>query len=378
MKFVIAPDKFKGSLTGFEFCDAVEEGFRMVFKDADILKIPLADGGDGTIEVVGHYLHAETQNRTVNDPLFRAVGASYLFSQDTKTAYIEMAEASGLKLLKKEERDCMATTSLGTGELLYDALKKGAKEIVLGIGGSATNDAGMGIAVALGYVFLDKDDKPLLPIGKSLAQVRKIDASGVDADLGSVTVKVACDVTNPFYGKDGAAYVYAAQKGASEEDVIRLDGGLRNFAGVISDQYGIDVQNIPGAGAAGGIGGGISVFMDAILTSGNNLIKEIADFDTQIRNADWIITGEGKLDGQTLSGKTINGVLDSAKKQHIPVAALCGEVAISPADQKQMGLAYAASIVKGISNLEDAIRSSHNNLVYSAYNFANLLKASNP
>lgn len=374
MKFVIAPDKFKGSLTGFEFCDAVEEGLRMVFEDAEILKMPLADGGDGTIEVVKHYLNGEKVTITVNDPLFRPIEASYLYSSNNNIAFIEMAEASGLKLLKEVEKNCKSATSFGTGQLIADALKMGAEEVILGIGGSATNDAGMGMAAALGFRFLDQEDRPLQPIGENLKQVKKIDASGVDTRLKDVKVKVACDVTNPFYGKDGAAFVYAEQKGASEEEITQLDDGLKNFAKVLDGKYNIDVQNISGAGAAGGIGGGASVFLNATLTSGIALIKEMANFDTLINNADWIITGEGKLDGQTLSGKTIEGVIKSAKQYNIPVAALCGAVDISMTDQEKLGLAYAVSIVRGISNLEEAIHASKDNLVQAAFNFANVLR----
>lgn len=374
MKFVIAPDKFKGSLTGFEFCDVVAEGLRIVFPNAEILKIPLADGGDGTIEVVRHYLKADTIALTVKNPFFKAVEATYLFSNDTKIAYIEMAEASGLKLLKESEKNCKSTTSYGTGELIADALKKGAKEIILGIGGSATNDAGMGMAAALGFAFLDENDRPLLPIGSNLIQVERIDSSGVDAKLKTVRVKVACDVTNPFYGKQGAAYVYAEQKGATPDDISDLDDGLKKFARVIEKTYGKNVQQLSGAGAAGGMGAGTSVFLNATLTSGIELIKEMVDFDSQTKDADWIITGEGKLDGQTLSGKTINGVLNSAKKQNIPVAALCGSVDISIADQENLGLDYVASIIGGLSNLEQAIASSRQNLIKSAYNYARIIK----
>lgn len=374
MKFVIAPDKFKGSLTGFEFCDAVAEGLRIVFPNAEILKTPLADGGDGTIEVVRHYLKADTIALTVKNPFFKAVEATYLFSNDTKIAYIEMAEASGLKLLNENEKNCKSATSYGTGELIADALRKGAKKIILGIGGSATNDAGMGMAAALGFTFLDKNDRPLLPVGSSLIQVASIDTSGVNSELQNVRVKVACDVTNPFYGRQGAAYVYAEQKGATPEDISNLDDGLRNFAAVLEKQFGKDMQQISGAGAAGGMGAGTSVFLNATLTSGIELIKEMVDFDMQIKNADWIVTGEGKLDGQTLSGKTIHGVLNSAKKQNIPVAALCGSVDISIADQENLGLDYVASILGGLSNLEQAMASSRQNLIKSAYNFARILK----
>ena len=374
MKFVIAPDKFKGSLTGFEFCDAVEEGIKMVFKDAEIIKKPLADGGDGTMEVAKYYIKGETVIVTVNDPLFRPINASYLYSDETKIAYIEMAEASGLKLLNVDEFNCMETTTSGTGELIYDALEKGATEIILGIGGSATNDGGMGMANALGYRFLDDNGQELIPIGKNLSKVKSIDDSNKNNRLDSVKVKVACDVTNPFYGLQGAAYIYGAQKGASENEIIYLNQGLCNFAEIIKNRYKIDLQKVSGAGAAGGVGGGAFVFLNGELISGNNLIKELADFDIAIKGADWIITGEGQLDEQTLSGKTIDGVVTSAKMNKIPVAALCGSVSISVEQQQKFGLAYVASIVRGISTLKEAMEHSKDNLVNAAFNFASLIK----
>ena len=374
MKFVIAPDKFKGSLTGFEFCHAVEEGLRMVLEDAEIIAMPLADGGDGTIEVVKHYINGEKVTITVNDPLFRPVQASYLYAEENQIAYIEMAEASGLKLLNEAERNCMHSSTFGTGELIADALQKGAIEIILGIGGSATNDGGMGMASALGFRFLDEDDKDLRPVGKNLIALRKIDATKIHPRLDDVVFKVACDVSNPLYGDEGAAKIYGAQKGASVMEIESLDYGLRNYAKIILEQYNIDLQEIKGSGAAGGIGGGAIVFLKGHLTSGIDLIKELADFDSAITGADWIITGEGQLDEQTLSGKTIDGVVTSAAQNNIPVAALCGSVNISEKQQENFGLTYVVSIIRGISNLEKAMASSYANLVNASYNFAKLLK----
>jgi len=374
MKFVVAPDKYKGSLTAFEFCNAVEEGLNKALVKAEIIKMPLADGGDGTIDVAKHYLKGDIVRVKVNDPLFRTIEASYLYSSETKISFIEMAEASGLKLLKESEKNCMLTTSLGTGELIADALQIGVKEIILGIGGSATNDGGMGMATALGFRFLDENNVVLEPRGENLIHIKTIDASAVNPLLKNVVVKVACDVTNPLYGKNGAAYIYASQKGASAEDLEALDNGLRNYSEIVQRQFGIDVQQIEGVGAAGGMGAGTVVFLNAQLTSGIDLIKELADFDTTVKGADWIITGEGKLDEQTLSGKTISGVIKSAKNQNIPVAALCGSVNLSVETQKELGLAYAVSIVKGISDLEEAMASSYTNLVHAAYNFGSILK----
>lgn len=374
MKFVIAPDKFKGSLTGFEFCHAVEVGLRMVFPDANILKMPLADGGDGTIEVVRHYLKGEKITIKVNDPLFRPVSASYVYSPETNIAYIEMAEASGLKLLKHTERNCMQASTFGTGELIVDALEKGATEIILGIGGSATNDGGMGMAKALGYLFLDKNGQELKSIGSNLIAVKKVAESNIHPLLGKVKVKVACDVSNPFHGSMGAAKIYAEQKGASAGEVELLDEGLRNYAKIINGQYGIDLQKIAGSGAAGGIGGAAVVFLNGQLTPGIDLIKEMANFEKAIQDVDWIITGEGQLDAQTLSGKTIKGVVNSARKKHIPVAALCGSTSITIEQQKEFGLTYVMSIVRGISTLKEAMENSHVNLVHATYNFARILK----
>ena len=208
MKFILAPDKFKGSLTGIEFCEAVEKGIKSILPKAEIVKMPLADGGDGTIEILNYHLKGERIQVTVNNPLFRPTKASYLFIKSSQTAFIEMAEASGMKLLSKEEQNCFHTTTYGTGELIQDAINKGAKTIIIGIGGSATNDCGIGMATALGYKFIDKNNKEIIPIGKNLSKVDKVDCSQINKNLKQITFKVACDVTNPLHGKNGAAFVY--------------------------------------------------------------------------------------------------------------------------------------------------------------------------
>ncbi|MEX0316085.1 MAG: glycerate kinase [Allomuricauda sp.] len=373
MKFILAPDKYKGSLTGQQFCEIAEKGIRRVFPNTEVVHMPLADGGDGTMEVVKHYLNASKVNVSVKDPLFRDIQSGYLFSKEKNVAFVEMSEASGYKLLEKDELNCMRTTSYGMGQLIAHAVQQGAEEVVLGIGGSATNDAGMGVASALGYQFLDAEGNQLSPIGENLVKVSKVDVSNVLPELKNIKIKVACDVNNPLYGKNGAAYVYAPQKGASPQEVVFLDNGLQNFAKVVQQQFGMDVQQIPGAGAAGGMGAGTKVFLDAELISGIDLIKSMADFDNAIDGADWIITGEGQLDGQTLSGKTIDGVMQSAKAKNIPVAALCGSVAVSMRELETMGLQYVSSILNGIGTLEDAKRKSAENLEQASYNFAKLL-----
>ena len=345
----------------------------MVFPLAEILKKPLADGGDGTLEVVKDYLGAEVIEVEVHDPLFRKIKATYLYSSKQKTAFIEMSEASGHRLLKPNELNCLETTTLGTGELILDALEKGADEILLGIGGSATNDGGMGVAQALGYSFLGHTGQLLSPIGKNLAKVATI-APPKEMLAKGVTFKIACDVNNPFYGSQGAAYVYAGQKGASKAQIEELDEGLKNFAAVLQKSTGLHLQEIKGAGAAGGLGGGAVAFLNGALLSGINLIKELANFENSLEHTDWVITGEGKLDHQTLAGKTIAGVLETAKAHNVPVAAFCGVVALSIEQQMELGITYTGSILKNLGSLEEAMECSYDNLVFTAFNFAKMIK----
>lgn len=370
MKIVLAPDKFKGSLMGIEFCDAVAEGIYSIFPQANIIKMPLADGGDGTIDILGYYLHGERIKIEVTNPLFRPIKASYFYISSSNTAYIEMAEASGMKLLTKEEQNCMYTTTFGTGQLIADAIDRGAKSIILGIGGSATNDCGIGMAMALGYRFMNKKGKDIIPIGKNLSTIEKIDDSNVITALKKVTIKVACDVTNPLYGSDGAAFVYAAQKGASIREIKILNRGLEHFAKVIKTRFDIDLQKIKGAGAAGGMGAGALVFLKADLYSGIDLVKDLLDFNNKIKDSDWIITGEGKLDDQTLSGKTIYGVIKSAKKYNIPVAAFCGTIALQKESLKSLGISYGDSVLDRSKNINDAMANSAKYLFQIAVDFA--------
>jgi glycerate kinase len=370
MKILVSPDKFKGSLTGTQFCNAVEEGIKSVLPNAEIVKLPLADGGDGTIEILEYHLKGKRIKVRVNDPLFREIEASYLYMDSIKTAFIEMAAASGMYLLKNEDQNCFNTTTLGTGELILHAINKGAKTIILGIGGSATNDCGMGMATALGYKFEDEHGKELVPIGRNLSLIRVINSSYVMGALKSIDFKVACDVTNPLHGEQGAAYVYGPQKGASSEQIIALDEGLKNISKLFKKQFDMDVQNIKGAGAAGGMGAGTSVFLNAELKSGNDLVKSLVAFDEKIKGADWIITGEGKLDSQTLSGKTIDGVITSAKKQNIPVAALCGSISLSKKEADALGISYTDAVMESAKSLDDAMQNGYDYVKQMAINFA--------
>ena len=370
MKIVLAPDKFKNSLTGLEFCNAVEEGINAIRCDVEIVKLPLADGGDGTIEVVDFYLKGETILVEVNNPFFKPVKASYLYSESSKTAFIEMAEASGVKLLKPEQFDCKNATTLGTGEMIVDAINKGASKIILGIGGSATNDCGIGMATALGYRFLDKNNQEVSPIGANLGNITSIDVTRVHPKLNAIKFSIACDVINPLHGKNGAAYIYGAQKGASKEDIELLDKGLESMAKIINAVFNVDAQSIKGAGAAGGMGIASKVFLNGNLEPGIQLIKNLANFDSQIEGADWIITGEGKLDTQTMSGKTIQGVLASAKAKSIKVAAFCGAIDLDGKNPENFGIHYSDAVMNYAKGIEDAMNNSYYYVKTMAKGFA--------
>lgn len=368
MIVVIAPDKFKGSLTGLQFCEAVEMGIKRVSHNVEILKLPLADGGDGTVEALKYYTGGKLISVEVHDPLLRKASATYLFAEESKLAFIEMAEASGIRLMKREELNPLKTTTFGTGELIADALEKGAQHIILGIGGSATNDAGLGMAGALGYRFLDAAGNELPGVGADLVRLKTIDDSNINPRLKDARIEIACDVDNPLFGQKGAAHVYGPQKGATPEMVNLLDKGLKNLNEVAKAHHRINLQDIPGAGAAGGLGAAGVLFLNATLNSGISLVKQVAGFDEKIPGADWIITGEGKLDYQTFSGKVIKGVMDSRKSQKLAV--LCGFSEIAPDDYDKYGIDFLAEIMPMAKNQEDSMKNAYKYLMQIANDFA--------
>ncbi len=372
-KIVIAPDKFKGSLTGIEFCDAVERGIKKHIENVTIVKLPLADGGDGTVDALKFYTGGKLISAEVHDPLLRPIKANYLYAEKEKLAFIEMAEASGIRLLENDEMNPLETSTYGTGELILDAVKRGAQHILLGIGGSSTNDAGMGMASALGFRFFDAKDILLEGKGKDLNQLARIDTSMVNAELRNIKFEVACDVDNPLYGPNGAAHIYAPQKGASKRVVEELDAGLRNFNKKVETQFGKILQNIAGAGAAGGLGAGCVLFLNAELKSGTELIKAIADFDEQVKDAEWIVTGEGKFDEQTFSGKVIKGVLDSRTNQQLAV--FCGLSELNEQQIKAHKIDYLAEMMEQAADVEDSIKNAGEYLEIAAAQFAARIKS---
>ena len=330
MKITLAFDSFKGSLSSSEVADAFEAGFSSVAGDCEVLKLPMADGGEGTVESLVSAIGGETVECAVSDPLGRTVTARYGILDNGAVAVIEMAAASGLTLLADYERNPMLTSTRGFGELVLDALSRGCRRLFLGIGGSATNDAGMGMMQALGYRFLDASGQTLAGCGASLADVATIDASGVCPALAEAEIVVACDVNNPFCGRSGAAYVFAPQKGADEAMVASLDEGMHHFAEVIRDFTAVDIAVMPGAGAAGGIGGSLAALLRARLAPGADMLLDAMHFDVAVAGSDYIFTGEGRIDAQTLMGKAPAAVMRRAVAAGIPVVAVGGTVECCP------------------------------------------------
>lgn len=353
MTILIAPDKFKGSLTAVQACEAIYRGIKMYDDTIDIISHPLADGGDGSVEILSNYLTLEMVEMIVLNPLGKKMKAHYYTSG--KKAFIELATASGLVLLNKTEQNPSYTNSFGFGEMILDAVRKGAKNIYLFLGGSATNDAATGLAHALGYRFLDENDQVLIPNGKNLIKISQIDSSALQIDLNSIHFTALCDVDNPLYGKNGAAYVYAAQKGASAKDVIVLDKGLRHFADLVSSQFQIKIDKIPGGGAAGGIGAGLVALFRAELKSGIQSIMELTNFEDSLAQVDLVISGEGKLDSQTLDGKVVRGVAALAGQYQKPLILLVGQNNLTGEEEKKINARQIYSILDKARNKEEAM-----------------------
>ncbi len=358
MKVLIAPDKFKGSLSAAALCDAIALGIKRYDDHIEIVKHPLADGGDGSLDVLEQHLDLQTVTITVNDPLFRPVQASYKKTADA--AYIEMAAASGLVLLTETERNCMHTTTYGTGELIIDAIRKGVHTIYLSIGGSATCDAGIGMATALGYTFLDEHRESLHPIGKNLEKIASIQLPDHNDTLKNIKFITLCDVDNPLFGPKGAAHVFAAQKGADSDEIEALDKGLAHFSMLAKKQLHKDISQVPGAGAAGGIGAGSVIFLNASLQSGIETILSITHFDKALQNTDLIFTGEGKIDQQTLHGKVIYGIAMLAKDKEIPLYVISGASDLSLSEIKSLGIKNLRTVLSASATREEAFTNTKN------------------
>ena len=354
-KITVASDSFKGSLTSMQVADNVERAVKEVFPDCHVQKIDVADGGEGTVEALVSSLGGEYVDVEVAGPIGRKVTARYGIIDEGRTAVIEMAVASGLPLISPEERNPLKTSTYGTGMMIRDALNRGCRKFLVGIGGSATNDGGTGMLSALGFMFLDKDGYVLEGTGENLARITSVCDADVPREISEAEFTVACDVDNPFCGPAGAAYVFAPQKGADEAMVRCLDEGLASFAGVISRYTGQMVADLPGAGAAGGLGGAFKAFLGARLTRGIEIVLDAIGFDGKIAGSSLVITGEGSVDAQTLMGKTPSGVLARASTLGIPVMVLGGKVDAS-VDFLKAGFSAVCQVTPEDMSLEDAMK----------------------
>jgi glycerate 2-kinase len=368
MRILIAPDSFKNALSAMEVAKNIKAGLLRSVPDAEIELLPMADGGEGTVEAVIDSTGGRLINYTVKDPLMRSIKSSFGITGDGRIAVIEMASASGIQLITSEESNPWITTTYGTGELIRAALDEGCREFLLGIGGSATNDCGMGMASALGIRFLDYSGNPVGQGGGNLDKVVSIDKSGLDTRISESKIRVACDVDNPLTGPVGASFVYGPQKGANTEMVEQLDNNLSHFAKLIQKQLGKEVENIPGAGAAGGLGAGLIAFLDAELVQGVSVIAGITGLGESVAKADLVITGEGKIDSQTQYGKTAWGVAQAAKKHDKPVIAIVGTIGEGAEVLYDKGIDYIVSINDRQLSLEDSIKKTPELLIAAGEN----------
>lgn len=374
-KIVIAPDSFKESMTSEQVGHTIKDAFKQILpQHISYDVIPVADGGEGTTAALTTALDATSYSVTVNDPLMRPIDAKYSRSDKQQVAVIEMAAASGLDLLIEEEKNPLKTTSYGTGELILDALNHGATTIILGIGGSATNDGGSGMLSALGVKFYDQHEQLLTMNGENLAQVHHIDRSQLDSRLQNVSFKVACDVTNPLLGDQGATVVYGPQKGATSKMIPKLDSAMAHYHDKIQASTGKHVKDIAGAGAAGGMGAALLAFFNAELSKGIDVVFEITQFHQRVKDADLVITGEGKIDHQTIYGKTPIGVAQVAKQYHIPVIAISGSLGDDYQAIYDHGIDSAFAIVPSPTSLSDALANGEQYLFDTALSIARLLQ----
>lgn len=374
MKIVIAPDSYKESLSALEVATAIEQGFREIFPDAHYVKLPVADGGEGTVEAMVAATQGGIIKVRVTGPLGENAEGFYGLSGDEQSAFIEMAAASGLEMVAPSLRNPLKTTSWGTGELIRHALDAGVKHIIIGIGGSATNDGGAGMVQALGAKLLDAEDNPIGMGGGELEKLARIDISGLDTRLANCRIEVACDVTNPLTGKEGASAVFGPQKGATPEMIARLDDSLAHYAKIIARDLDIDVLNLEGGGAAGGMGAALYAFCGAELRQGIEIVTDALHLDNHVADADLVITGEGRIDSQTIHGKVPVGVAKVAKRYNKPVIGIAGSLTADVGVVHEHGIDAVFSVIYTVCTLEEALKNAEENVRMAARNIAAVLK----
>ena len=375
MKIVIAPDSFKECISAKEACIAIQKGFEKIFEEGEYILVPMADGGEGTTEALVDSTDGAIYKVETTNPIGEKRISKFGILGDGKTAIIEMAQASGLELISKEKRNPMVTTTYGTGELIKSALDKNIETILIGIGGSATNDGGAGMIQALGGKLLDKDGKEIGFGGGELSKLHKIDLSNLDERLKKVKIIVACDVDNPLTGERGASYIFGKQKGGTPEMLKILDNNLKHFAKIIRKDLGVDIETISGSGAAGGLGGGLMGFLSAELKKGIDIVIEYSKLEEKIQGADLVITGEGSIDSQTRFGKTPYGVAKVAKKYNIPVIALAGNIEKDVDILYDYGFNAIFPTLPRVETLEEALLQGKENLEKTSENIARLIKS---
>ncbi|MBZ6005494.1 glycerate kinase [Paraclostridium bifermentans] len=377
MKIVISIDSLKGSLTSIEAANAIKKGILSVDNKSDVVIMPLADGGEGTVEALVQGMNGEEKVISVTGPINDKVNATYGILKETNTAIIEMAQASGLPLVPAELRNPLNTTTYGVGEIIKEAIEKGCRNFIVGIGGSATNDCGVGMLQALGFEFYDENDNLVGLGGKVLNQIKRIKSDNKLKELDECNFKIACDVNNPLYGENGAAYIYGPQKGATEEIVKELDKGLKNFAEVVKKDLGKDIAHIEGAGAAGGLGFGFLGFLNSKLESGIKIILDEIKLEEVVKDADIVITGEGRLDNQTAMGKAPIGVAKLAKKHGAKVIAIAGCTTPDAVKCNEEGIDAYFSIVNKAMTIDEAMKKENatQNMIETTIQIFNLIKA---
>ena len=364
-KILISPQEFKESLTGLEVANAIQEGINKADSKIKTSLVPVADGGDGTLQTMVDVTGGEIITETVRDPLGRNIDSVWGKLGDDNSAVIEMAKASGLALLNENEKSATLTSTYGTGQLFKFALDQGINNFIIGIGGSATNDGGAGFVSALGAKLYDENGKEVESNGISLSSIRDIDMSNFDKRVKDTSVRVACDVTNPLCGNEGASAIFGPQKGANPEEVNLLDKNLLHWASLIKDQLGKDILNVPGAGAAGGLGAGLMAFTDAELSIGANIVLDSLNYDEHLRDVDLVIVGEGSTDKSTQFNKSPVAVAMRAKKLGIPVICLSGSIGEGYSESRDLGISSFFSIVSGPTELKYAIENAHELIVKS-------------
>lgn len=374
--FLLAPDSFKESMTAKEVCEAMEIGIKRAIPDAECIHVPMADGGEGTVQSLVDSTGGTLIEKEVTGPLGTPVMAQYGILGDGKTAVIEMASASGIHFVTQETKNPLITTTYGTGELIRDCINKGITKIILGIGGSATNDGGAGMAVALGYKFLDKDGCELPFGGGALGELETIDTSDVISQLKDINILVASDVTNPLCGECGASVVFGPQKGATPEMVRTLDNNLRHYSKILKEQLGIDVVDAPGAGAAGGLGAGLLAFTNSTMKKGIEIVIDFNGLKQKLNNVDYCFTGEGGIDFQTKFGKAPFGVAQAAKSvnSNIKVIALAGYISQDAAALYDEGFDAIFGVVPGAADIDTLLAKGKENVSRTAESIARLLK----